>query len=280
MNVLSLFDGISCGQLALNQASISYNKYIASEIDKHSLEITKRNFPNTINIGDINNWKEHYSLCTDQIDLLLAGSPCQGFSRCGTHLNFTDKRSKLFFKFVEILNSSKPKYFLLENTIMKKEWQDIITKYLNVNPIKINSSLISSQNRDRLYWTNIPIDNNLFKNKFIMLKDIIGKYKGIYVYPRGSNKGGLKWYKGKCPTITYSSWQTNFFIVDNNDKKRKFTVEECEQIQTLPIGYTKGIANTNRYKVIGNAWTVAVIINLLKGIKLYSEKAYEGTKKK
>jgi DNA (cytosine-5)-methyltransferase 3A len=280
MNVLSLFDGISCGQLALNQASISYNKYIASEIDKHSLEITKRNFPNTINIGDINNWKEHYSLCTDQIDLLLAGSPCQGFSRCGTRLNFTDERSKLFFKFVEIFNSSKPKYFLLENTIMKKEWQDIITKYLNVNPIKINSSLISSQNRDRLYWTNIPIDNNLFKNKFIMLKDIIGKYKGIYVYPRGSNKGGLKWYKGKCPTITYSSWQTNFFIVDNNDKKRKFTVEECEQIQTLPIGYTKGIANTNRYKVIGNAWTVAVIINLLKGIKLYSEKAYEGTKKK
>ena len=267
MNVLSLFDGISCGQLALNRASISYNKYIASEIDKHSLKITKRNFPNTIHIGDVNNWKKNYSLCTNQIDLLLAGSPCQGFSRSGTYLNFADKQSKLFFKFIEIFNEAKPKYFLLENVVMKKEWENIVTEYLNVDPVRINSSLISCQNRDRLYWTNIPIDKNLFKDKSIMLKDIIGEYKGIDVYPRGSNKGGLKWYKGKCPTITCSSWQTNFFIVDNNNNKRKFTTKECEQIQTIPIGYTKGIANTYRYKVIGNSWTVDVISNILKGIK-------------
>ena len=273
MNVVSLFDGISCGQLALNQADIKYNKYIASEIDKHALEITKRNFPNTIHIGDINNWKDvgkkstNYSIYTDSIDLLLAGSPCQGFSRCGTRLNFSDKRSKLFFRFLEIFYKVKPKYFLLENTIMKKEWENIITKYLSIKPIRINSSLVSCQNRDRLYWTNIPINKNLFKDKSIMLKDIIGEYKGIDVYPRGVNKGGLKWYKGKCPTITCSSWQTNFFIINNNNNKRKFTVEECEQIQTIPIGYTKGVANTHRYKAIGNSWTVDVISNIFKGIK-------------
>ena len=273
MNVLSLFDGISCGQLALDRASKKYNKYIASEIDKHALEITKRNFPNTIHIGDVNHWKDsgyketNYSICTDNIDLLLAGSPCQGFSRCGTQLGFNDKRSKLFFRFLEIFYRVKPKYFLLENTVMKKEWEDIITDYLNVSPLKINSSLFSAQNRERLYWTNIPIDKKILEHKNIMLKDIIGEYKGIYVYPRGSNKGGLKHYYGKCPTITSSSWETNYFIIDNNNQKRKFTVEECEQIQTLPIGYTKGIANTNRYKVIGNSWTVDVIAKILKEIK-------------
>jgi site-specific DNA-cytosine methylase len=278
MNVLSLFDGISCGQLALNKALLKYNKYIASEIDKHSLLITKRNFPDTIHIGDINNWKENYSLCIDKIDLLLAGSPCQGFSRCGSQLNFEDKKSKLFFKFIEIFNEAKPKYFLFENTVMKKEWEDIITNYLDVFPLKINSSLFSAQNRERLYWTNIPICNKILEHKNIMLKDIIGNYKGIYVYPRGSNKGGLKHYYGKCPTITCSSWETNFFIMNSNNQRRKFTVEECEQIQTLPIGYTEGISNTNRYKVIGNAWTVNVIASLLQGLK-DNEKDYKETKK-
>jgi len=267
MNVLSIFDGISCGQLALQKASINYDKYIASEIDRHSLAVTKRNFPNTINIGDVNNWKENFSLCTDNIDLLLAGSPCQGFSKSGQQLNFNDKRSKLFFKFMEIFKEAKPKYFLLENVVMKKEWEDIITSYLNVSPIRINSSLVSCQNRDRIYWTNIPVDNSLFEDKSVMLKDIIGDYKGIYVYPRGWNKGGLKGYKGKCPTITCSSWQYNFFIVDNNNNKRRFTVEECEQIQTLPLGYTEGIPQTYRYKTIGNSWTVDVISNIFKGIK-------------
>jgi len=168
---------------------------------------------------------------------------------------------------MEIFKEAKPKYFLLENVVMKKEWEDIITSYLNVSPTRINSSLVSCQNRDRIYWTNIPVDNSLFEDKSVMLKDIIGDYKGIYVYPRGWNKGGLKGYKGKCPTITCSSWQYNFFIVDNNNNKRRFTVEECEQIQTLPLGYTEGIPQTYRYKTIGNSWTVDVISNIFKGIK-------------
>ena len=266
MNIISLFDGISCGQLALNKAGIKYNKYIASEIDNDALTITKRNFPNTIQIGDVNNWMDHKDLFNNKIDLLLGGSPCQGFSRCGSQLNLSDKRSELFFRFLEVLIKKKPKYFLLENVVMKKEWEDTISKYMKTKPIKINSSSVSAQNRERLYWTNIPIDKSLFTNVSVMLKDIIGDYKGIEVYPRGNNKGGLKWYKGKCPTITSSSWQTNFFIIDRNNNKRKFTVNECEQIQTLPLDYTKGISNTRRYKVIGNAWTVDVIYNILKGI--------------
>jgi DNA-cytosine methyltransferase len=178
MNVLSLFDGMSCGQIALNRLKIKYDKYFASEIDKYAIYVTQKNFPETIQLGSVTelNGKD-----LPKIDLLIGGSPCQGFSVAGNQLNFEDPRSKLFFEFVRILKETKPKYFLLENVKMKKEFQDIITEYLGVNPIEINSALVSAQHRRRLYWTNIPnVEQPIDRN--ISMKDILDK----------NVKGGIK----------------------------------------------------------------------------------------
>ena len=170
MNVLSLFDGMSCGQIALKKLGIEVDKYYASEIDKYAIEVTQANFPNTIQLGDVT------KLDTSKlphIDLIMGGSPCQGFSRANNNaLAFDDPRSALFFEFVRCVNELKPKYFLLENVNMKKEWLDTITQYLGVDGIKINSSLVSAQNRVRWYWTNIP-NIEQPKEKGIVLNDIL-----------------------------------------------------------------------------------------------------------
>lgn len=201
MNVLSLFDGISCGRLALERARIKIDTYYASEIDKYAIQIAQKNYPNTIHIGDINNID--FTQFIGKIDLLIGGSPCQGFSRAGKGLNFDDPRSKLFFKFVDALNIIKPKYFLLENVKMKKEWLNIITEYLNVKPIEINSALVSAQNRTRIYWTNIPGVEQP-KDKHIYLKDIVLSD----VYPvvlhniyGGFNETSVRVFEDKSPTI-------------------------------------------------------------------------------
>ena len=152
MNVLSLFDGMSCGQLAINRNNIKYDNYYACEIDEYAIKVTMNNFPNTIQLGDV------CSLDTTslpQIDLLIGGSPCQSFSRAGDGTGF-DGKSGLFYEYVRILKETKPKYFLLENVIMKKEWEDVITEILGVEPIEISSSKFVPQARRRLYWTNIP----------------------------------------------------------------------------------------------------------------------------
>jgi len=169
MNVLSLFDGMSCGQIALNRLGIKYDNYFASEIDKYAMKVTEANYPNTRQMGSV---EFINGVNLPKIDLLFGGSPCQGFSFAGKQLNFSDPRSKLFFEFVRILKETKPKYFLLENVKMKKESQNIITEYLGVEPIEINSNLVSAQNRRRLYWTNIPGVEQP-KDKEIYLKDII-----------------------------------------------------------------------------------------------------------
>jgi DNA-cytosine methyltransferase len=169
MNVLSLFDGMSCGRIALERAGIKIDKYYASEIDKYAIRVSQKNYPDIIQLGDINNWQE-WKL--PLIDLLIGGSPCQGFSFAGKQLNFEDPRSKLFFQYVDILNHYKPKYFLLENVKMKKEYQKVITEKLGVEPIEINSGLVSAQDRKRLYWTNI-LGIQQPKNMHIYLKDIL-----------------------------------------------------------------------------------------------------------
>lgn len=177
MVVLSLFDGISCGQLALTNLGIKIDKYYASEIDKNAIKITNKNFPNTIHVGDIEKITADNIKSMDKIDLILAGSPCQGFSRAGLGLNFKDPRSKLFFKFVEILkwvkefNNADVK-FLLENVKMKKEWENVISEYVGVKAIEINSKLLTAQNRSRLYWTNIE-GVEVPKDKDIKLIDIL-----------------------------------------------------------------------------------------------------------
>lgn len=158
MIVLSLFDGIACGYQALKQSGVKVDCYYASEIDQNAITIALKNHPDIIELGDVENWN-HWDIDFSKIDLLIGGSPCQGFSRNGKLLNFSDPRSKLFFIYVDVLNAIKEKNpdvkFLLENVEMKKEYADIITSYLGVKPHKINSKIVSAQSRSRYYWSNI-----------------------------------------------------------------------------------------------------------------------------
>ena len=177
MNVLSLFDGISCGMIALERANIKVDNYYSSEIEKSAIDISKKNYPNIIRMGDITKISKETLSNLPKIDLILAGSPCQGFSRNGNMLNFEHEQSKLFFDFIKILNwirdnNNRDVKFLLENVEMKKEWKDIITSYVKVAPLDINSKLVSAQNRPRTYWTNIP-NASIPEDKNINLYDIL-----------------------------------------------------------------------------------------------------------
>lgn len=278
MKVLSLFDGLSSGQLALKKLGVNVSKYYACEIDKYAIKVTQHNFPNTIQLGDVTQ-VDFKSL--GKIDLLIGGSPCQGFSFAGKQLNFEDPRSKLFFEFVRALKECNPKYFLLENVKMKKEYQDVISQHLGVEPIEINSSLVSAQNRRRLYWTNIP-NISQPEDKGIVLKDILeqevdDKYylsekiingflnsKSVFrdrFKPLSENE------KSYCLTARYYKMgKTDPYIVTSKGL-RKLTPVECERLQTLPDNFTKGVSNTQRYKMLGNGWTVDVIVHIFKNMK-------------
>lgn len=333
INVLSLFDGISCGRLALNRANILINKYYASEINEYSIKITKKNFPDTIELGDVRELKKE--TIKEDIDLLIGGSPCQSFSFIGhmdgmsTNENGIKKEiltleeylkaknngfefngfSYLFWEYVRLLNEVKPKFFLLENVNMTQKWENVITKALGVKPIRINSSLLSAQNRKRLYWTNLPI-KGVPKDSNILLKSIfedkkiyenvgealtvqraLPKLQKKYGYiPNMFNAYNATEIIDKSPTLSLgsmvtSSCATTLFIKDdkfgcysvknnkiniNNfeyDTKlkdgnyilRKLTPVECERLQNLPDNYTNGVSDSQRYKMIGNGWTVNVI---------------------
>lgn len=197
MNILSLFDGTSAGRLAAERANIKVDKYYASEIDKYAIAVSKKNYPDIIHLGDIENYK-NWNLDFGKIDLLIGGSPCQGFSIAGKQLNFEDPRSKLFFKYVEILNKIREEnpsvLFLLENVKMKKEYKDTISRYLGVEPIEINSNLVSAQNRKRLYWTNIQ-NIEQPKDKGIMLKDIVHEKADLDF---AVSETWCKWFKRKA----------------------------------------------------------------------------------
>ena len=383
--VLSLFDGMSCWRLALERAWIPVRRYFASEIDKYAIQISNKNYPSIIHIGDVK-WVEifytltcgvdhwyriksewsYYRLWSWWLDLLIGGSPCQWFSNAGKGLNFEDPRSKLFFEFVRILNEAKPKYFLLENVKMKKEWQNTISEHLfGIQPVEIDSALVSAQRRKRLYrvwkrnadWSYSQVVIKQPEDKGILLKDILqdkfekryyidqakvqntdtkqsnflkkilfninpsgkgmngnvynpehksptlttnkGEWIKIIQLPRGKNPGGVK--EGKSPTISSNYWQYNNFLVGNQynqkvftDKSwclwtgmgrtnkqgmwvykdsitpenfiRKLTPIECERLQTLPDNYTEWVSNTQRYKMLGNGWTVDVITHIFSEI--------------
>jgi len=406
MNVLSLFDGMSCGQIALNRANVNYDMYFASEVDKYAIKVAQANYPQTIQLGDVTK-VDYTKLPIGGIDLLMGGSPCQGFSVAGKQLDFDDPRSKLFFEFVRLKDELKPKYFLMENVPMKQECQDIITKYLGVEPITINSSLFSAQNRKRLYWTNIPFDIPT-EDKGIVLQDILedgiandamtnkdskshcitARYNGAVWWNsiqrkqrtmvqvgEADNIKGFDSIKriyspsGKAPTLTTmqgghrepkvatdivtfnpnqeakiqkmnvttdkanclteaigrggssSEYLTSVkkktlalqsigrivnrrldengvrkdnqldlpftkqLEVGDKDKSnclttftkdnvvvegmqwRKLTPLECERLQTVPDNYTNHVSNSQRYKMLGNGWTVDVIAHIMKGIK-------------
>ena len=329
LNVLSLFDGMSCGQIALERAGIPVKNYYASEIDKYAIKVTQANYPNTIQLGDITKWRE-WDL--PSINIILAGSPCQGFSFAGKQLEFDDPRSKLFFEFIEILKHYKPKYFFLENVVMSQESNDVISCMLGelypecvgqkqlfqtgrLEPIQINSALVSAQNRNRLYWTNVlgveqPEDAKIFvkditeenppeycklpsgwfkwwnEHKHERLSEQHSAYANlqdkaicmtarqyanwngnfIYQVPRGNNTNPDMGFD-KTPTLTNRSWKDNNIII-TPETIRKFSCVECERLQTVEDSYTNHVSSTQRYKMLGNGWTVDVIVHILRGLKV------------
>lgn len=304
-NVLGTFDGISCGQIALNKADIKYKQYFASEIDKFASSISRYNYPDTIHLGNIKNIDID---ALPQIDLLFGGFPCQGFSYIGGQLGFQDIRSQLFFDLIHLKEKLNPKYFLFENVNMKQKDMDTITMICGVDPIFINSGLLSAQNRPRVYWTNICSEpTGLFgdfleskipqpKEKGLILSDIIEidvnekyflKDSIIEFYRNNSDKqknngNGFSFKPTigdrKSLTITTkegSRMEGNFIIVnvDGKERIRKLTPLECERLQTVPDNYTKygidengktvEISDTQRYKTLGNGWTVDSISYIL-----------------
>jgi len=380
VNVLSLFDGMSCGQIALNRLGIKINNYYASEIDKYAIEITQKNYPNTIQVGDISKLDPKDFM---DIDLILAGSPCQGFSFAGKQLAFDDPRSALFFEFIRLLKAIKPKYFLLENVKMKKEHLQIISEQVSacypeipfgIEPIFINSSLVSAQSRQRYYWTNIP-NITQPEERGIVLRDILEEhpsenpvkdtarnqrhYKNLdenlekmttkdgkafaltTTYGAAVFHDSLKKKRrsmiptcnkpeqiataidinghdilkrvyspdGKSPTVNTcqggnrepkvvaGAWRGRYqedgsvkqklhlnkqsksyaltatfphkmnFLTKDQVYWRKLTPLECERLQTVPDNYTEGVSNTQRYKMLGNGWTVDVIAHILGNAK-------------
>ena len=280
MNVLSLFDGISCGHIALLKAGYGVDAYFASEIDQNAIKVTQNNFPETKQLGDVQ-WVHAADL--PKIDLLIGGSPCQGFSNAGKRKNFDDPRSRLFWEYVRILEETQPKYFLLENVVMKQEWQDVISEAVGVQPIMINSALTSAAVRKRLYWTNIP-DIEQPKDYGITFGDVRehGHPKDSMYY---SDKA-LDWIRrheartGKKLRIIgdndkmqmleasmhkkYSSQR--FFGIQDTYGLRYITPLECERCMNVPDGYTACVSNTARYKALGNGWEVNTIAHIFRHI--------------
>lgn len=276
MKVLSLFDGISCGQVALDQLNIKVETYYASEICKDAIKITQNNYPNTIQIGDVNNID--FNQYKD-VDLIMAGSPCQGFSFQGKQLAFNDERSKLFFKFVEAVEIIKPKYFLLENVKMKKEYIDIIDNLLGVKGSYISSKHFSAQDRKRYYWTNIPFDKNFPNGDLITPKSImeeigdflpqetIDKLLGqVWQTTKRNIKNADTYMNTKMPTLLKSGKASAPFFYKEG-KLRYPTTLELERLQTLPDNYTAGQSYNKRYSHIGNGWNVETIKWILKNIE-------------
>lgn len=283
MNVLSLFDGISCGQLALQRAEIKVDNYFASEIDKDAIKVTQYNFPLTKQLGDVT------KLNIDElsnIDLLIGGSPCQDISNLGSGEGLEGKKSSLFFYFLNARKKLNPKYFLLENVVGNKKSIKAISELLGVEPILINSNLVSAQNRARYYWTNIPILTQP-TNKNVNLIDILdhdpnqtailSKARLRWLLSEKGQQTVQKKYaaidpiKANCLTArSDGSWNSNY--VTRNGKLTKLTCEEYEKLQTIPITYTSMCTSSQRYKMIGNAWTVDVISHIFKGLCINSNK--------
>ena len=301
LNVLSLFDGMSCGQIALGRAGIDVENYYSSEIDKHAIKETMINYPDTIQVGDVT---KIVASDLPKIDLLIGGSPCQSFSNAGNGEGFNGK-SGLFWEYVRVLKDVQPKYFLLENVVMKKEWMDIITNELGVEPIQINSTLVSAQNRVRLYWTNIP-NVGQPDDKNITLMDILedGVMIGdTIVRPEDLNKGTILGRrlnkdgkrddynktipivqclevrasnrgKSNCiTTVAKDNVLTTLPIgrhVDAFNRKlpfRYYTTTEYCRLQTVPDDYFKVSSDNQIRKMIGNGWTVDVIAHIFNGLK-------------
>lgn len=289
MKVLSLFDGLSCGRIALERAGVEVESYYASEIDKYASTISKKNWPDIIPIGDVTqvSYKDgvlhtQFGSYETDIDMVIGGSPCQSFSVAGNQEGFEGK-SGLFYEWVRILREVNPKYFLLENVCMKKEWENEITQEVGVAPIMINSALVSAQNRKRLYWTNIegitqPKDKGVLfcqiLEGFCLLNtstDNLSISKANKAYTLTARyAGAVAWNsaerKQRSMVIVCESDAEGANIYGGNEY-RKLTPIECERLQTIPDNYTESVSNSQRYKMIGNGWTVDVIAHIFSFIK-------------
>lgn len=280
MNVLSLCDGIGCARLALERVGIQVDKYYASEIDPYAIKVTQHNYPDTIQLGSIVDVKGD---SLGDIGIILGGFPCQSFSFAGKQLNFDDPRGKLFFEVVRILNEVRnvnpDVLFLFENVKMSEKNEQVINKYLGVRPIRLNSDMITAQSRQRLYWTNIPV-NSIPRPQPVILQDIISdgyvtdRLKSYCIdanYGKGSNP--RSYAMGRRQILFKTTEDMCHFIKNGKATRTKdvsfriLTPEECEALQTIPIGYTSILPKTRRYHAIGNGWTIDIVAHILKHIK-------------
>lgn len=318
LNVISLFDGMGCGLVALKRNNFKVGNYYASEVDKYAIAIAQKNHPQSIQIGDVRNVTYlNGVLCTDngsynigRIDLLMGGSPCQNFSFAGRQkgISTRDKieihtlehylelkesefefegQSYLFWEYMRLLNEINPTYFLLENVKMSKKWEGVLNNAIGLKPIKIDSALVSAQNRERLYWTNIP-DVEQPEDLHISLESILEKDVSLSLYYSKESREYSNYDKSKVdksinqvsPIQVGNSKQFGNAVRNTNKAYtlraancngilnedyliRKFTPIECERLQTLPDNYTEGVSNTQRYKMLGNGWTADVIAHIL-----------------
>ena len=298
MNVLSLFDGISCGQVALDRAGIKIDNYYASEIKKHAIRVTQKHFPNTIQIGDVTKVKykdgilytENGEFKVGKINLLIGGSPCQNFSMARACMYEIDglkgDKSKLFYEYLRILKEVNPDYFLLENVKMKKESYEELNSYLGVKGISINSELVSFQKRPRVYWSNIP-NITIPEDKHINFqdyKDTDHDYCNQFKVKRTPSREKM-WNNGQgrnstlksCANVTNSNKVycltrkqdrcPNSGLIEFDDFCRYLTRREIELAQTLPIGYTDGLSYNQMQDVCGDGWTVDIIAHIFSFLK-------------
>lgn len=253
MKVLSLFDGISCGMVALERANIPVERYVAYEIEPNAIKISKKNYPQIEHCGDVT--KADFTQYKG-FDLVIGGSPCQGFSFAGKELNFNDPRSRLYFEFERALEEVKPRYFLLENVRMRSEYKDTISRRLGVVGVEINSELVSAQSRNRAYWTNIQFVTPI-EDKGISLQSILEFGETQRKKSKTVRVGGAE-----------SGWG-NKHEWDMPNELRTYTTIELERLQTLPDNYTlcENVTEAQRRKCLGNGWTVDVIAHIFKGLK-------------
>jgi len=279
MNVLSLFDGISCGQVALNRASVEFNEYYASEIKKKAIQVAMNNHPKTIQVGDVSKLTRNG---LPKIDLLIGGSPCQDFSPANINqMGLKGDKSKLFYEYLRLLKELRPKYFLLENVKMKKASEVMLNDYLEVKGMHINSDSVSFQKRPRIYWTNIPNVKPPKDRKinFQNFKDTDWGYCSKFKLNRTpsrermwNNGNGLGTNTGGCSNVTNSEKIfcltrkqdrcPNSGLVEFDDFCRYLTTRELELAQTLPVGYTAGLSRNQAEDVLGDGWTVDVIAHI------------------
>lgn len=275
-NILSLFDGISCGQIALNRSGIVYDNYFASEIKPHAIVCTQTNYPMTIQLGDVKHIKSEH---LPDIDLLIGGSPCKGISNLNKNqTGLSHKESVLFWEYARLKKEINPKYFLLENTHGNKKSIDQITEELKVDPISINSRLVSAQNRPRYYWTNIPgltYPNDLgitTADVFDYSGDLVPENRIKWINSESGKKSISKGYtrinpfpKSGCITANgHKKWNENYLLKDG--VYRYLSRRELERLQTIPEGYTNMLTFNDAYDCIGDGWTVDVIAHIFKGL--------------